>query len=238
MKTFNKTLSFLLKAVFYAVLSVILIIGVSTAYSYYKRSQSDATISELRKLEPNSKNTNIIKQLDQSKDQLGFLMGRLPSLSAEDTRLVISWLLNHEREGNLPYYYLISVSFAKLRNTELSLNYFELARLTSRLDDIRCNDKSSSGAYIALESTIFSIPDRKLKNNSSLAIASKSWAYTYEETVKNRKPAMWICMHGMNFFNGGIKLLSEDEWSKARTKYRVNYMAANIKELVPKKRVD
>jgi len=226
----KKTLLFLFKTILSFVVFLALIIGGFSLWGYYTYNKS-IDFTEIRELENKYVEADVINNLNNTDNKFDFIINNFTKHTNHDTKLILSWLLNREKNGEVPYYYLVSMSFAKLKMKDEAINYFELARLTSRIDNIRCNDASSSGAYSALESIYFSSMVELLKKNNNLLSAAKSWAYTYEEKVKDRKPAKWICMHGMKAFSGNQSYLPDDDWQKQRSKLRVKYFSENIKSL-------
>jgi hypothetical protein len=198
---------------------------------YYDKPKGPSELNYIRKLENENINSEVMQKLNNYEKENNYnqitsmLINDISKFNAQEDMLIISWLLNRETNGKLPYYYFATLYFAKNKKTIECYNLMQLAMLTARIDNAKCNDPSSFQAYAILESLIFKPIIQSLEKNRMQKLASKMWALAYEEKIKDRNVATWICSHGMGAFTGSTTPLDPGKWETKRDEIRKEFMS-------------
>jgi hypothetical protein len=64
---------------------------------------------------------------------------------------------------------------------------------------------------------------RYLNRHAAVKKAAVRWALRYEEGIKDRAPARWICSHGIETFGGGSAPASAAQWERERARIREEF---------------
>ena len=139
---------------------------------------------------------------------------------------LITWFTARATDGRMPSLFII----AKLRemngDDDDAMKWLSAAHLTAQLDGLRCSDVTARSAAPAMARQFAALAQRQAKN-LDLRRRANTFALDYEDSIKDRKPAIWIANHGLAAFKpasaGASPWVADDAWQKQREELRAAF---------------
>lgn len=167
--------------------------------------------------------------IEQSQDYnrlADHMISRVGGVSEKEARTIVRWLDKRTRSGAAPYLYLRALYLAKAGRKNQSFEAYELAKLAARLDEIRCNREVSAESKMKYEAGyLFPIELAVSKRHEAQRKADRLWAYNYEQQLKDRPLAQWVCTNNYTSAYDPTWAMPDTEWRKKRSDYLIRYLA-------------
>ncbi len=185
-----------------------------------KNLANSAIIQDLEALE---KSQDYIKLVEQ-------MVSLIKTIDKKEAKNVVRWLDKRKNNGEAPYLYLRVLFLAKAGKKNDTFEAYELAKLTARLDEIRCNTEESKKAKMKYESGYWYPFELAVsKRNETHKKADRVWAYNYEQEQKDRHIAQWVCTNNYSTDYDPNQTMPVSEWQEKRSDYRVKYFTGSFK---------
>lgn len=209
----------MIRRILVAALAAAVIVGVVAVLAHQRRQVM------LRQSEP----FQTLARLESQQDHAGLnarlleLASRPPSSALrEQNRLLGIWLSPRVGSPHIPTLYLIAKSYENQGRLREAGAWYLKAALTGRVDAARCSDSTSVQAIVAMES-LFRWTTGHLRKHERQRRAGVAAALAYEESVRDRPPARWICAHGLASFRGDSLTTDGGTWQARRARIRSEF---------------
>ncbi len=200
---------------------LLIVLGLYLEKSGYrnKKLANSPIIQELEALEKSQDYNKLVEKM--------VLLIR--SVNKREARNIVWWLDKRKDSGAAPYLYLRVLFLAKSGRRNDTFEAYELAKLTARLDEIRCNNEESKKAKIKYESGYWLPFELAIsKRSETHKKADRVWAYHYEQEQKDRPIAQWVCTNNYESKYDISQAMPDNEWQEKRSDYRVNYFSGSF----------
>lgn len=153
------------------------------------------------------------------------MISRVGGVSEKDAQTIVRWLDKRKDHGAAPYLYLRALYLGKAGRTNDSFEAYELAKLAARLDEIRCNREVSAESKMKYEGGyLFPFELAVSKRDEAQQKADRAWAHNYEQQLKDRPLAQWVCTNNYTSEYDLAWALPDNEWQKKRGDYLHRYL--------------